>query len=360
MALKAVPVLEIPTLDQVPELPSVALPSPRRASPPSFTVIGHRGRGMNSLSSAAVRENSILSFNEAARFPITFVEFDVQVTGDGVPVIFHDVFILTSDIGGCVSERRVSDLSVEEFLSYGSQKQPGRTEKPLLRRAADGTVFEWVVKADDSLCTLDEAFQSVDPRLGFNIELKFDDDRFYQESDLAKTITIILRSVSASAGGRPVIFSTFHPDAARIVRMLQGDYPVFFLTDGGIEIYGDPRRNSLEEAVKLCAKNGLEGIVSEVRAVLRSPAAVAGIKEAELRLLTYGDLNNKAEVVYLQRMMGIDGVIVDRVQEIGEAVSGLVGTTTGGGEGEGRAAGAIFSEGKLSFLGKLIAELVRQ
>lgn len=49
-----------------------------------FVVVGHRGKGMNVLASSdrrlmAVKENSVRSFNAAARFPIDFIEFDVQV-----------------------------------------------------------------------------------------------------------------------------------------------------------------------------------------------------------------------------------------------------------------------------------------
>ena len=49
-----------------------------------FSVIGHRGKGMNALASAdprmqEVRENTVRSFNDAARFPVDYVEFDVQV-----------------------------------------------------------------------------------------------------------------------------------------------------------------------------------------------------------------------------------------------------------------------------------------
>lgn len=46
--------------------------------------MGHRGFGMNMLQSPdekmkSIKENSILSFNVAADFPIDFIEFDVQV-----------------------------------------------------------------------------------------------------------------------------------------------------------------------------------------------------------------------------------------------------------------------------------------
>lgn len=51
---------------------------------PKFLVIGHRGSGMNILQSPdrrmkAIKENTILSFNSAANYPVDYVEFDVQV-----------------------------------------------------------------------------------------------------------------------------------------------------------------------------------------------------------------------------------------------------------------------------------------
>lgn len=68
------------------------------------------------------------------------------------------------------------------------------------------------------------------------------------------------------------------------------DVQVYFLTNGGTEIYADVRRNSLEEAVKLCLASGMQGIVSEARAIFRFPADIPKIKEADLSLLTYGTL----------------------------------------------------------------------
>ena len=68
------------------------------------------------------------------------------------------------------------------------------------------------------------------------------------------------------------------------------NYQVFFLTNGGCEIYEDVRRNSLEEAMKLSVENGLDGIVSEIKGIFRDPATVAKIKESKLCLLSYGKL----------------------------------------------------------------------
>lgn len=348
MTLKTLQVSELPILDQVHEVAT----SPRTSwpKPADFTVIGHRGNGMNSASSSnSVKENSILSFNEAGRYPISFVEFDVQVTSDGHPIIFHDNFILAKD----ELEKRVTDLSLQEFLSYNN--------KSLIRKAADddGRIVDWTVENDDPLCTLEEAFLKVDPHLGFNIELKFDDDIAYKDCELICTLQTVLDCVFRDSGHRNIIFSTFQPDAARLVRRLQSTHPVFFLTDGGVEIYGDSRRNSLEEAVKLCRECGLQGIVSEVRAVMRKPSVVSEVRELGLGLLTYGKLNNVVEVVHLQHLMGVDGVIVDRVREISEAVSDLLGRGDGDGGSVGRLARPQFSQLELAFLLKLIPELVR-
>ncbi|GMN49318.1 hypothetical protein TIFTF001_018484 [Ficus carica] len=294
-----------------------------------MVVIGHRGSGMNMMYSTdqrmkILKENSILSFNNAAKFPIDFVEFDVQVTIDDCPVIFHDNFILTRD-KGVIIEKRISDITLEEFLSYGPQKEPEKVGKPLYRKTKDGRIFEWKVEKDDPQCTLQEVFQKVEHSLGFNIELKLDDNNIvYKEEELTNFLEAIMKVVNEYAKDRPIIFSSFQPDAALLIRKLQDTYPVFFLTNGGSEVYTDIRRNSLEEAIKLCLEGGLQGIVSQAKAIFRDPGAIAKIKESVLKLITYGQLNNVPEVVYMQHLMGVEGVIVDLVQEITEAVSDYI------------------------------------
>lgn len=240
----------------------------------------------------------------------------------------------------------------------------------MLRKTKDGKILHWNVEIDDSLCTLQEAFQQVDPNVGFNVELKFDDHIVYEQDYLIRVIQAILKIVFEFAENRPIIFSTFQPDAALLIRKLQSTYPVFFLTNGGTEIFYDVRRNSLEEAVKVCLEGGLQGIVSEVKGVFGNPGAVTKIKESKLSLLTYGRLNNVAEAVYMQHLMGIDGVIVDLVQEITEAVYDMIkpakvvekeDNKSLNGEGED---GEVktkpqFSQRELSFLLKLIPELIQ-
>uniref|UniRef100_A0A0D3CT71 glycerophosphodiester phosphodiesterase n=1 Tax=Brassica oleracea var. oleracea TaxID=109376 RepID=A0A0D3CT71_BRAOL len=213
------------------------LSEPKPFKMPGFSVIGHRGNGMNVLQSSdrrtrGFKENSILSFNSAAKFPIDFIEFDVQVTKDDCPVIFHDDFIYSQE-NGIVNESRVTDLSLSEFLLYGPQKEAEKTGKTLMRKSKEGQVLKWEVDSDDPLCTLQEAFERVEHSLGFNIELKFDNQVVYEREFLVHVLRTVLQVVFDYAQDRPVIFSSFQPDAAQLVRELQNTYPVFFLTNAG-------------------------------------------------------------------------------------------------------------------------------
>ncbi|KAG0462752.1 hypothetical protein HPP92_021228 [Vanilla planifolia] len=76
-------------------------------------------------------------------------------------------------------------------------------------------------------------------------------------------------------------------------------------TNGGSEIYKDVRRNSLDEAIKLCLAGGLNGIVSEVKAIFKNPSMIHQIKEINLAP---------------PNLRATQGVIVDLVQEITEVV----------------------------------------
>lgn len=103
------------------------------------------------------------------------------------------LYWLKLKIQGAIFEKRVTDLTLSEFLAYGPQREPEKAGKSLLRKTKDGKIVSWNVETDDSSCTLQEAFQKVDPRLGFNIELKFDDNVVYKQDDLIHALQSILQ-----------------------------------------------------------------------------------------------------------------------------------------------------------------------
>jgi glycerophosphodiester phosphodiesterase len=86
-------------------------------------------------------------------------------------------------------------------------------------------------------------------------------------------------------------------------------------------------------------------------------------------MLFWHGYSNVPEAVYMQHLMGIDGVIVDFVQEITEAVADMVKPTKNIGEEEGLTEEGVekvevnkskpqFSQLELSFLYKLIPQLL--
>lgn len=85
-------------------------------------VIGHRGLGKNSSSNRSLQlgENTVPSFIAAANLGANYVEFDVQLTKDHVPVIYHD--FLVSETGLDVP---VHTLTLDQFLHINGGSDSG-------------------------------------------------------------------------------------------------------------------------------------------------------------------------------------------------------------------------------------------
>ncbi|KAF4660220.1 hypothetical protein FOL46_006217 [Perkinsus olseni] len=57
-----------------------------------MTIIGHRGIGSDEMGSR-IRENTLLAFQQAAKYGADAIEFDVFLTADRTPMVFHDLEI---------------------------------------------------------------------------------------------------------------------------------------------------------------------------------------------------------------------------------------------------------------------------
>jgi glycerophosphoryl diester phosphodiesterase len=111
-------------------------------------VIGHRG------AAGSAPENTLASFARAAEMGVPWVELDVQLTRDGVPVVFHDDRLeRTTDGGG-----RLVDASLAEVrrLDAGRWFGPAFAGEPVplladaLRRISGlGLAVNIEVKADE-------------------------------------------------------------------------------------------------------------------------------------------------------------------------------------------------------------------
>lgn len=80
-------------------------------------VIGHRG------AKGLAPENTLAGFQAAKRVGVRWVEFDVKLSRDGIPLLFHDDFLdRTTNAQGRVMDRTWAELA---GLDAGSYFSPG-------------------------------------------------------------------------------------------------------------------------------------------------------------------------------------------------------------------------------------------
>jgi len=83
-------------------------------------------------------------------------------------------------------------------------------------------------------CTLEHALRACPPGLGFNAELKYPSAAQVElhelaPLDLCEFVDAVLAVCARAAGERPLCFSTFDPDTARVARRKQARCQIYFL-----------------------------------------------------------------------------------------------------------------------------------
>ncbi|KAJ5945871.1 hypothetical protein N7454_002710 [Penicillium verhagenii] len=318
----------------------------------STMVIGHRGLGKNmaSRNSLQLGENTIQSFIAAANLGASYVEFDVQLTKDHVPVIYHDFLVSETGI-----DAPVHTLTLDQFLELGkgrhrsvlpdgvdihgfpglgprqrsmsvggSEYNPAElTEKIKHTRDFKKKGFKGNTRGEHiqaPFATLEELFKKIPTPVGFNIELKYpmlheseEEEMDTYAVELNSFVDTILTKVYDLGAGRDMLFSSFNPDVCLLLSFKQPSIPVLFLTDAGASPVGDIRASSLQEAVRFASRWNLLGIVSQAEPLVLCPRLVRIVKESGLVCVSYGALNNDGVNVDYQVAEGIDAVIVDSV-----------------------------------------------
>ncbi|KAF7533207.1 hypothetical protein G7054_g7282 [Neopestalotiopsis clavispora] len=324
----------------------------------STMVIGHRGLGKNVVTNKSLQlgENTVPSFIAAANLGANYVEFDVQLTKDHVPVIYHDFLVSETGI-----DAPVHTLTLEQFLHINPERsdmtpemvrrdvhetrnnQPGpRIRSQSMGFAGDGSndldermkhTRDYKAKGFKAnsrgnfiqapFATLEDLFKNLREDIGFNIELKYPMLHESEEQQMdTYTVEInsfcdtVLTKVYDLAKNRNLIFSSFNPDICLCLSFKQPSIPIMFLTDAGCAPVGDIRASSLQEAIRFASRWNLLGIVSTSQPFVNSPRLVKVVKQSGLVCVSYGAQNNDPLLVQRQVQTGIDAVIVDNVLAI--------------------------------------------
>ena len=305
----------------------------------STTLIGHRGLGKNvsARTSLQLGENTLDSFIAAANLGATYVEFDVQLTKDLVPVIYHDFLVSETGI-----DAPVHTMTVEQFLHINNTKSrqqsrapspdpasdsKARTSKLEIRKARSASLSDVgdISNVDmnermmytrtfkekgfkgnsrgnfiqSPFATLEEMFRKIPETTGFNIEMKYpmlfeseEEEMDTYAVELNSFVDTVLKMVYDLSKKRNIIFSSFNPDICLLLSFKQPSIPILFLTDAGTSHAGDIRASSLQEAVRFASRWNLLGVVSAAEPLVLCPRLVKVIKESGLVCVSYGTLNN--------------------------------------------------------------------
>ena len=344
----------------------------------STRVIGHRGLGKNidSKKTLQLGENTVESFIAAASLGASYVEFDVQLTKDDVPVVYHDFLVAESGV-----DIPMHELTLEQFLDLNNinddkkdaakdlldknfnhkdekitqESQNSGRETPFRRRrSVDDTDLKNSREKDakaslesfwerrmrytktykeknykgnfrgssiaSSFVTLKEVFRKLPKNVGFNVECKYpmtDEATKEEMSQIAiemnHWIDTVLQTVYAHCGKRDIIFSSFNPDVCIMLSLKQPHFPVLYLTEAGSTVMTDSRALSLQSAVRFARTWNLLGIVSAAKPIVEAPRLAHIVKSSGLVLFTYGVLNNDPAIARREILAGVDAVIVDSV-----------------------------------------------
>eukprot|EP00474_Spongospora_subterranea_P004632 CRZ05090.1 hypothetical protein [Spongospora subterranea] len=295
----------------------------------STKLIGHRGAGATRYLSKQpqhmlrTQENTILSFVTAAALGAEYIEFDVQLTKDFVPIIYHDWAFHLPRLHG-IPPIPVSAITLKEFLELRSlaSDKPKRTLDDVdlhhQRRKMSLDPHSIANEIRDKYPLLIDCFKQVPAHVGFNVELKYPPEitraetgfKFPSRNDY---VDAVLKSVFEHAGSRRIMFSSFDPDICTLACLKQPSYPVFFLTEAGASPCWDPRGQSIREAIRFAKRQNLVGIVSYADPLLKSPKIITTVKAAGLVLATWSSANNEISNIELSHRFGIDAIVIDKI-----------------------------------------------
>ncbi|KAH9843881.1 cyclin-dependent protein kinase inhibitor [Rhodofomes roseus] len=261
----------------------------------------------------------------------SYVYVTVQVTRDFHPVAFAQWPV--SEEGYHLG---VADLTLQEFeaLAQRSGKCMMQMDNPAL------SPLQWSQLISGCMISLAELLRVVPAVIGICLELAYPPQRVRErlalrhQLDLNDVTDSLLRTVydtttapEGTAGRRPVVFTSFSPDACAALNWKQPNYPVFLATQCGEQSRGLPsatalgvddvrdyRFTSLDSAVDFAKANNLLGVLLDAGLLVRVPSLIQGVKDLGLLVGTFG---TQEELAQLPTSSGADANGVDAALQDG-------------------------------------------
>ncbi|KAJ3337372.1 phosphate system positive regulatory protein pho81 [Gonapodya sp. JEL0774] len=305
---------------------------------------------------------SVQSFVEASSLAEEYIILPVQLTRDGVPVVFPDWYVrIGGDKGSSNGSSipisadpsfedleggilvSIADISAAKFKQLG-EKTSSKRRLLASNQSADGeplTSTELVKLVHESFFTLDEVLESVSTRTGVNIEIKYPTSSQQallktsaDRHSVNSTVDAVLKSVYGQVGKRSeqrsIIFMSSNPAVCTATNWKQPNYAVFFRTNAGypslllqhLQQTSANQPGTLSDQVELLNPSAIDSNPEEefVEEAIESDERCKSIKEA----IRFARTGNLLGIVCEARPLVEVSALINTVKE-----SGLILATFG-------------------------------
>jgi len=263
------------------------------------------------------KDKGPISMITASSLAKEYIMLTVQVTQDGIPVVYDK-----SSIDSLPFDLTVSDLTLNQFLQLsppswfqeiraqkGSLFNEQAEKKKVLRTGTPSLIHEIHV-------SLQDVFQFVYPTVGICLDVTYSREgsrRAFQKTQFEANdyVEIILKCMYDHAGIRSMILTSTSPIICQMLNLKQPNYPVFFRTYAGLKKFADVRSNSIDQGVRFAKSANLLGIVCEATPLVQVPALITTIKSGGLVLATFGNANAVPANIVQQEKLGVDAVVYE-------------------------------------------------
>ena len=246
-----------------------------------------------------------------------YVRLYVQVTADGVPVLYPNKKVAHHGL-----DLPVTWLTFEDFKRIGADQGSEAVFRALGKASAEQDTTRLYQIAAGSFASLKEVLQLLPGNVHVEVHViypaNWDDERIHlgrllNINDFADAILTTVfdhaRHLRESSDGfvRSVVFSSFNPDMCTALNWKQPNYPVLLCNRLGAD---RASTTSVKDAVQIASANNFMGLIASAKLLELAPPLIDAIKTAGLVLVTDNseEGQDSAGLLSTARMSGWQGV----------------------------------------------------
>lgn len=281
--------------------------------------VGHRGLGKSltvTTNAAPLIENTVATMKQSAVEGADAVEFDVQLTKDLIPVIYHDFCVyICLEARTPTKKEDLTKVYIHE-LTY-EQLRSLRTYQ-----VAGGKIVEYPAHYSEPredlrlFPTLEDFFEKVPMSVGFDIEIKWPQMKTTGPEaiqTISKNLFVdeISEVILTKGCGRMIFITSFDADICTMFRIKQNIYPVAFISPSN-STFIDRRSVTIKDALNHVQAFDLIGVIPHTSHIVQDPSQVKMVLDIGKKILVWGNVNTVEDRTFF-RNLNVTALVYDRI-----------------------------------------------